>query len=337
MIGSNISGIPVAKYFNWSHARDDVNSLFTIWFRNRELRSFLSQVATTVESCAIRVSQPDALKLVSAISPIPPDNAEEQTRIDSPLHVRLNDFVSNNFGDGNLLDTCDRLFRGNFGNNNSVAVTASFPLEDSPSFPLEESRESPIFNEFVKDLRTSWDEWQTQKDFPDAEAVYPLEDMNKFEFTSTSIWNYIYDSMEMNSKIYFLSDWCPRVAPTTLLPLVCNSFENGTAMDNLRTLLGGYAVTITREQKHCRIEKYKRQGSDLNMLELKRESSNIGHTNWSPIDRPAWLLFEIENDLLIRPLQIKVADQMEHPVDEANSLMQVSQTLDLQNVCNVGN
>jgi len=46
---------------------------------------------------------------------------------------------------------------------------------------------------------------------------------------------------------------------------------------------------------------------------LKRELFNLGHENWDPFSRPEWVLLELESDLLIRPIQVKIAEQMMSP------------------------
>ncbi|TLD09799.1 hypothetical protein PspLS_11577 [Pyricularia sp. CBS 133598] len=47
-----------------------------------------------------------------------------------------------------------------------------------------------------------------------------------------------------------------------------------------------------------------------NLLELKREIDNPGHTNWDAADHPEWLLLEVESNLLIRPVQTTIANEM---------------------------
>lgn len=51
--------------------------------------------------------------------------------------------------------------------------------------------------------------------------------------------------------------------------------------------------------------------SDLHTKE--KEEENKPHVNWKPCERPEWLIFEIEQNLTIRKIQIKVAEQMMSP------------------------
>ncbi|KAL8660136.1 MAG: hypothetical protein Q9202_006792, partial [Teloschistes flavicans] len=55
-----------------------------------------------------------------------------------------------------------------------------------------------------------------------------------------------------------------------------------------------------------------------------KEIENPGQLKWSAKNRPDWLLIEIENDFLIRPVQVQVALEMIQPSNSANTLMQLN-------------
>lgn len=59
---------------------------------------------------------------------------------------------------------------------------------------------------------------------------------------------------------------------------------------------------------------------------LEQEQVNEPHTNWLPSEHPEWLLFEIEQDLTIRPIQIAVAKRMINPpaIGTKHSVMQLN-------------
>ena len=54
------------------------------------------------------------------------------------------------------------------------------------------------------------------------------------------------------------------------------------------------------------------------------EINHLGHTEWDPKILPEWLLFEIDNDLLIRPTQARVAREMLSPSCSSNMLTQLN-------------
>ena len=59
-------------------------------------------------------------------------------------------------------------------------------------------------------------------------------------------------------------------------------------------------------------------------MELLSELDNPGHRGWDPIHYPDWLLFEIENNILIRQVQAQIAQEMMSPSSGANSILQLN-------------
>ncbi|KAM3477573.1 hypothetical protein MY5147_002645 [Beauveria neobassiana] len=78
---------------------------------------------------------------------------------------------------------------------------------------------------------------------------------------------------------------------------------------------------ITSLQRLQRIEDAKLLRDDKKFLE---ESQSVGHSNWSPADYPEWLLLEIDNNILIRPLQVDVAKAIISPHSGRNSVLQMN-------------
>ncbi len=48
-------------------------------------------------------------------------------------------------------------------------------------------------------------------------------------------------------------------------------------------------------------------------IHIKRQLDNPGHTNWNIADHPEWLVLELILDMMIRPIQIKIAYEMINP------------------------
>lgn len=57
---------------------------------------------------------------------------------------------------------------------------------------------------------------------------------------------------------------------------------------------------------------------------LQESLENTGHRNWDPVQRPDWLLMELECDFLIRPEQVEVANAIISPKSGANSVLQMN-------------
>ncbi|QUC22017.1 uncharacterized protein UV8b_06258 [Ustilaginoidea virens] len=80
-------------------------------------------------------------------------------------------------------------------------------------------------------------------------------------------------------------------------------------------------VLVTRLQRLIRLEDatLRRDGN-----RIAEEKSNEGHTNWSPLQYPEWLLFEIDSGILIRPVQVDVAKAIIAPTSKKNSVLQMN-------------
>ena len=91
--------------------------------------------------------------------------------------------------------------------------------------------------------------------------------------------------------------------------------------DNTKSLIVRLALETTALQRLLRI-----QDATLH-FDARRETeelANPGHKNWEPLTHPEWLLLEIDNDILIRPVQIEVANGIIDPESRANSVLQMS-------------
>ena len=102
----------------------------------------------------------------------------------------------------------------------------------------------------------------------------------------------------------------------------------------LQHLARGKVISLRKDWKICFIE-YGLAISDLQRVqrllkcsekepELLSEISNPGHQGWDPAQYPDWLLFEIENNVLIRQVQAQIAQEMMSPSSGANSILQLN-------------
>jgi hypothetical protein len=89
----------------------------------------------------------------------------------------------------------------------------------------------------------------------------------------------------------------PSVTAVTLL----ESLRSATICKfgkGMKEFLIGYACAITKLQRLLRIQDAQQKNNRQKVIE---EQGNVGHSNWKPIDRPDWILFEIDANMLIRP------------------------------------
>ncbi|KAF2759861.1 hypothetical protein EJ05DRAFT_463267 [Pseudovirgaria hyperparasitica] len=108
----------------------------------------------------------------------------------------------------------------------------------------------------------------------------------------------------------------PRMQPTALLKHLT---QQDTLSPGWTNAILQYGILITRWQYYRRLS-----ALPLGTAEFLKEFKNVGHDGWDPAQYPEWLLFEIENNLLIRPEQAQVAKEMLKPSCKSNCVMQLN-------------
>ncbi|POS73886.1 hypothetical protein DHEL01_v207720 [Diaporthe helianthi] len=89
----------------------------------------------------------------------------------------------------------------------------------------------------------------------------------------------------------------------------------------MKEMLVRFGVTNTELQWLERLRHYQLTQDNAKFEESLR---NTGHQNWDPLQRPDWLLVELECDLLIRPEQVQVANAIISPSSGENSVLQMN-------------
>lgn len=97
----------------------------------------------------------------------------------------------------------------------------------------------------------------------------------------------------------------PRLVPTIMLPRILPPRKGQRSVNvEQQYMIGALAVVMCRDKRALRISRFEKQ----TQMEVKwqREQQNPLHSNWRPMQNPEWLLFEIEQDLSIRTMQVRV-------------------------------
>ncbi|KID59359.1 hypothetical protein MAN_10771, partial [Metarhizium hybridum] len=82
-----------------------------------------------------------------------------------------------------------------------------------------------------------------------------------------------------------------------------------------------FGILVTKLQHLLRMHDAERCCDKKKLLE---EQKSTGHSNWTPMDHPEWLLLEIDNNILIRPVQVEVAKAIISPHSNQNSVLQMN-------------
>lgn len=112
----------------------------------------------------------------------------------------------------------------------------------------------------------------------------------------------------------------PTLTPITLLETLGSS-STAKSSGRLRQAIIIYGELITTWQRLLRIEAALQRSDTVQLL---TELENTGHGEWLPKDHPDWLLLEIENNILIRTDQCRVAKAMIAPQSGSNSVLQMN-------------
>lgn len=149
-----------------------------------------------------------------------------------------------------------------------------------------------------------------------ADELYEAEgiwyDGHKMTRSLTEWWD-VYKELTNGGDLKYLAEagLSPRCVPSLVLPqIVSLQTYTNPANRKLCALIGVIAIATVREQRAKRIAAYELQ------MKLPADHEIEPHTNWQPYEWPEWLLFEIEQDLCIRPIQIEVAKRMINPMTD---------------------
>ena len=123
-----------------------------------------------------------------------------------------------------------------------------------------------------------------------------------------------------NHKILQAAGLWPRVTTRSLLALLSTSAPHSVTQPWKASLIT-FGKAITKLQRARRLLLASERGD---ISTFCGELDNDGHEGWEVESWPDWLLIEIENDFLIRPIQARVAREMIQPLKAANSLIQLN-------------
>lgn len=112
----------------------------------------------------------------------------------------------------------------------------------------------------------------------------------------------------------------PRLTLRSLLKLLSKTSDYALSPSWRACLLAlGEAVTMLQRARRLVLA-----GERSDVSACSDEMENVGRQGWQSSEMPDWLLIELENDFLIRPIQARVALEMIRPSSSANSLIQLN-------------
>jgi hypothetical protein len=127
--------------------------------------------------------------------------------------------------------------------------------------------------------------------------------------------------MKADSRTRWLEsvDLWPNMTLTTLLSEL-RSTSGVRFGAGVKETLVNLGLAVTKYQRLLRIQDAVQRERRQQILD---ERENVGHTNWSPMERVDWLLLEIDSDILLRAEQVDVAVATISPESGQNSVVQL--------------
>lgn len=114
----------------------------------------------------------------------------------------------------------------------------------------------------------------------------------------------------------------PRISPMSLLQLLSGNGSVGLSLEwKLALVAYGKAITMLQRSESLLSHNTKARGKGYS--DFAKEVENTGHQQWDPMQQPDWLLIEIENNFLVRPVQAEIASKMISPPSTKNTVMQL--------------
>ena len=133
-----------------------------------------------------------------------------------------------------------------------------------------------------------------------------------------AVINSLSTATSITLRVVHAAGMWPRLSQRSLLQCLARG-QHVPSGESWRDCLVEYGIAIANLQHAQRLV-----AATGNPAELLSELCNPGQQGWNPRMYPNWLLFEIENDLRIRSVQARIAQEMISPASNMNSVMQLN-------------
>ncbi|KAL4963332.1 uncharacterized protein BDV14DRAFT_201959 [Aspergillus stella-maris] len=326
-VPSTQGSIRFQDYYNTQSAMSCIRTHFVVWFHNKELRDYLTQVATAIAS-----------QSTAPIHMAPcPQRLPAQVQNHQPGFVTVDDLLHRSLGPPPTLDSeissLGHLLRaGDQFVEPASCLSALMNAVDSQT-------RSNYERDYVLQLKNSAKSLQDrqgsdQLSLDSVALVKALADhQRRCETVCSDFYNAILSRLTLSTAQSGPADTAttvysgilnvlaganigPRLSPEiVLLQLTRERWQR--LSQEWKVCLVAYGRSITAFQQAKRLP-----GLIEHPEDLIRELQNPGHTNWDPYDFPESLLLEVENGLLIRDVQEGIAKTMRDQT--RNAVMQLN-------------
>lgn len=318
-----------ADYFDVDKAMYQVNERFSIWFDNRQLRHYLTDIVTVI------VGQPVQSIAMPFLSYRPTmDFASSRRR-----SVSVDDILNEDLGPFPVIEL-DPPCLDNILHTYSKSYP-QVPKLVSILSALESQPRSKYELQYLERLQGSIQSLQ-QKQKSKIELPTDIDLRGVIQSYDKRCRDYLEGTYEaIHSRLSILTTVASMTsAPTKMCLRIWQTLSKGHTWPRLSPDLLLQQLTrerwprLTEKWKRCFLaygraitaqQRAKRLMSLIDRPEdLIQEIQNQGHSNWDPYDYPESLLLEIENGILIRDVQEEIARKMRTLPPGSNAVMQLN-------------
>ncbi|KAL8970029.1 MAG: hypothetical protein Q9183_001709 [Haloplaca sp. 2 TL-2023] len=307
-----------AKLLNVDSIHEQVQTQFAEWFKNLQCEGHLASIQSVLDSIPrTNVDQahdpstwlqvepvtpirslnflPRMLSLMKTVSPVLPSvpsipSEEMQLKaVETSLHLRS--LIANLGATADKIDEIRRKYKAD--------------LEESVE-ALQNHLEPMPLEEITQDTKEK--------------SLTHLRDCEEHYMRAIDLLRSLLEPSTPGHRLLKSAGLWPRLCSNNFLGFLASTSPAKVSQqwkESLGTL--GLCMTIVQRSRRLVLAAEK---NDVPMF--FKETENPGHEEWDAIQRPDWLLIEIENNLLIRPIQIRVALEMIEPSQSCNALMQLN-------------
>ncbi|KAL8731663.1 MAG: hypothetical protein Q9166_003242 [cf. Caloplaca sp. 2 TL-2023] len=309
----------LVTWLNVEAIKEPVNKLFAEWYKNRSCEAHLKSVEGIIQST-----------MTSAVDYSYQQSAWHQTE----LIPRITSYK--------LLPTLPSLMASRSPHSPCLTSVFRADLEvKAPTKNLElralitkfgtkpDMQDTPLRVQYKDELLASLDAFQDHEEttMPDkirhSIKIRALGSFDNCEARHSKELGTLRDSLEPEVELHKMMKtaglW-PRSCLRSILRLIASSSGRSIpkAWKKVITTIGLGITTLQRARRLILA------AEKDDVLFFHREIENPGQLGWNAEERPDWLLIEIENDFLIRPIQARVALEMIEPTSSSNTLMQLN-------------
>lgn len=307
------------SHYKYDELKTLLNGRFAAWFHNYKFLSLCSNYEQELHA----LDYPSTAPILPSIV-LPPRLLQR----DSPCSIQpslLNIMRSVDVTEGDFSESCPSMLDRNLGDILTPANQKNFLDANDTRAAWEELEDiveelegdaAPTVQEYGKFLENSLGAHRAISGFKETIAPPSLGFLqqqativqNRIDYILDRSRNLLSPRLPSDDGLVEARLW-PSVSDMALLQLL-SAEHRAQLPPSWKKVILCFAEEITALQRVERMQKYLAANDNF---ALSKELANPAHAGWSTEQHPDWLLIEIQNQILIRPVQIMIADEIIKP------------------------